>query len=230
MAERKIAVHRQMSLQQLLKAVYENLATDPTGADLVAGRFWFNTADNRAKVYDGTTTKVVAWLSDLANIGTLVGGWDASGDTLPVAATDGRDDPTTVGADMVIKAGDRFYITVGSTAALGLAEGDKVLETGDMLVALTDNPAAASDWIALNTNVDLSAVASREIVNVASLAANTPTTVGFSALSVVDIVQIKEDATGDLIDLAVDGIGTGTITLESNIALGALTVVGHGLA
>ena len=229
-AERKIGVHRQFALNQALQMVLENLATDPAGAALVGGRVWWNTAEGRAKAFDGTAIKTVAWLSDLANIGSLIGGWDASGDTLPVAANDGRDDPTTVAADKVIMPGDRFYITNASTAALGLAGGDRVLEDGDLLVALTQNPAAPGDWIALQSNISMGAVVSREIINVASLPAATPTALSFPALSVVDIVAIKEDLTGDVIDLCVDGLGTGTVTIESNIALGALTIMGHGLA
>jgi len=43
---------------QLERAQIENLASDPTGADLVATRIWFNTSEKKLKFYDVASATV----------------------------------------------------------------------------------------------------------------------------------------------------------------------------
>lgn len=43
---------------QLIVAQAENLAVDPTGSDLVTGRFWINTASSSFKWYDGAIVRI----------------------------------------------------------------------------------------------------------------------------------------------------------------------------
>lgn len=66
-------------MQQLLQARLENLAVDPAGAGLVAGRVWFNTTDLCAKAYDGNKVQAFGWAR---RYGLLTADFPFSGITL----------------------------------------------------------------------------------------------------------------------------------------------------
>jgi|SRR5580704_8487480 hypothetical protein len=56
---RKFLTSIDLALNELLNAVAQNLASDPSGGGLVEGLFWFNTTTKQYKYYDGTTVQVI---------------------------------------------------------------------------------------------------------------------------------------------------------------------------
>jgi hypothetical protein len=56
---RKFLTNVDLGLNELLNAVVQNLASDPSGGGLVEGLIWFNTTTKQYKYYDGTTVQVI---------------------------------------------------------------------------------------------------------------------------------------------------------------------------
>jgi hypothetical protein len=218
MAKKVMAVHLDLSNQELQNASFEKLAADPV-ANLFDGRMYFNTVQKRVKHYDAALAQwtTVANLDDLEQFSTLVGGYDASGGAVPQAGS---------GVGGNIRAGDRWYITVGGTIP-GLVSGSSVLEIGDLLIAVADvatGAATAGNFIAIQTNADLTSAASVEQVVIASIPASTATSIG-SSLTTIYSGQFF-DATGNEIIIAFDRTNQ---EVTSNVALTNITAALVGI-
>jgi hypothetical protein len=212
MAEKNFYVDINLNGQELRQASFETLAANPV-TNLFDGRMYYDTVTKRVKYYDAGAAewKTVVRLEDLEQFSTLVGGYDASTNAVPQAGS---------GDSNAIRQGDRWYITVPGTIA-GLSAGSSVLEIGDLLVAIADVAAGAAvpaNFIALQTNADMSSAGQVEQVVIASIPANTPTSVG-SALTTIYSAQFF-GASGEEIGLSFDRTAQ---EVTSNVALTNVT-------
>ena len=189
---------------ELKNAKFEILAADPGSP--VQGQIWFNSTDNRYKFFDGANVCEIACMEDVNRIGQFIGSHDAS-TGIPASTGPGGD----------INAGDFWRVTVAGTIA-GIVGASDVLEPGDVIFALVDNPAAAGDFLAVQTNVDLANSMIGEDVVVASLPANTPTVVSPTLFSGAIHSYVILDSTGEEISVCVSR-QPNQLTIESNIAL-----------
>lgn len=210
MAVNQIYTHRDHNAQEIRNFSVEKLAADPSGLGLYEGRLWQNTTDARYKAYIGGAIRVLAYKSDLETFGALVGTHDASGGSLPTVGS---------GDAGVIRQGDYWIISVAGTLA-GIS-GETVVAPGDMLFSSTDAPALASDWYAVQTNLDLPAnLLQYEIVALASLPANTPTAIPTTFTTVAGVQVFNSGG----VDITAGLQVTSGDTLESNIALTNLSI------
>ena len=211
MAVRNVYVDLDLNQQELRNASFETVTASP-GAGLFVGRMVYDTTDQRIKYYDSGAWQSIAHLGDLEQFSTLVGGFDASAGVPQVGSAANSD----------IRRGDRWYATVGGTIA-GLAHGNTVIEVGDMLIAINDvatGTAAPADFIAIQTNADLSSAGLVESIVIASIPANTPTSMGTSFTTLYSMQFF--DSTGLEIELSVSRTAR---TVESNVALTNVTGV-----
>jgi hypothetical protein len=201
--------------QELRNWSGEKLTTDPTGGGLYQGREWFNTTDGVKRYYDGAAIQTVATIADIASLGKLVGGHDASTGI-----------PTTgSGTSGAINQGDQWRVTVGGTIA-GIG-GEDVLEVGDLIVAVNAGASTSADFFVLQTNLNLGAnISLTEEVTLASLPANTATAVPTTFTNVYSIEAYN--SAGEKIGLCHAGAITAP-TVESSRALTNITlrVVGN---
>ena len=182
----------------------EKLASDPTGVGLYQGRQWFNTTDNVFRYYDGVRIQTVVTLEELTKIGTFQGVQDA---TLGV--------PTNTIDGTAIVAGDFWRVSVGGTIT-GIG-GDDALEVGDLIYALVDGASSASDFTAVQANLDLTNnIGQVEEVTLASLPANTPTAVPTTFTSAYSIEAY--DSSNNRIGLCFTGSVTSPM-VESSATL-----------
>jgi hypothetical protein len=168
-----------------------SLAAAPTGAALVSGKKWYDTATNNIKYYDGTATKTIAttdMVSSMFRIRSTA--FSAAAAALPVLS----DNNVTALAGVPLGQGDTFLITTAGTI-VGIG-GSDILEPGDMLVLMDATaPTTAASWYAFQTNASLPAnVVAFENVTVA-LTANAAATIDPPSLGVVHSIEIY-DATG----------------------------------
>lgn len=89
---------------------------------------------------DYTDTQIAALESTIADLGVLVGGFDASSGALPTTGS---------GESSAIDKGDYWKITVAGTLS-GIGQ----LKVGDVLIASINNASVAADFFALQNNVD----------------------------------------------------------------------------
>ena len=213
MASKLFYVDIDLAEQQLVNASFERLAADPlTGFE---GQLIYNTTDERVKYWDATNTqwRAVVHLDDLEAFSTYVGAHDASANALPATGS---------GPAGAIRAGDRFVITVASTGTgiVGLGGGSPILEVGDVLTAITDGAAVAADFIATQTNLDVTGLAKTENVALAALPANTPTAIPLVDVTTINMCQVF-NAAGEEIVVRIDKANA---EIESNVALTNLTI------
>lgn len=212
MAVKNVYVDLNLNGQEIRQASFEILAADPV-TNLFDGRMYYNSADQRVKYYDATASgwKTVAKLEDLEQFSTLVGGYDASGGAVPQVGS---------GDASAIRQGDRWYINVAGTIA-GLTAGGGPLEVGDLLIAVSDvasGSAAVTDFIAIQTNADLTSAAQAEEVVIASITANTATAIGSSFTTIYSAQFV--DASGVEVELYFDRANQ---EVTSNVALTNIT-------
>ena len=207
MADKHIHVNTNHNQQEIRNFSLEKLAADPTGAGLYADRLWFNTADRRIKHYDGIAVKTLAHLEDIAKRLRLLGTSPFTGGIIPVAAPVADTDGTTT-----IEAGDYFIASTAVVLSPAPAQGDPSVESGDMAIALVDNPATNADWAIIQVNIALPTglvVQRSVVVPSASFVGYTGpgTTDDFTAVfpSLTDIhnVQLRNAATNEVIEMGV---------------------------
>jgi len=202
--------HIDLQTNELQNASFEKLSADPTGGDLYEGRFWLNTTDNLIKVYRNSEVKVFAFLSD------LVGGGAFSHDATTGIPTTGS------GSSGTIKAGDTYFITVeGAISGIG---GDENLDVGDLLIAIADNAASASDFIGKQRNLDDAVLTGGEVVTV-NLVASTNLTITAANFTgnIIDAEVYRAD--GRQINVRKTlGAGSNQIILRSNQSLTGVSV------
>ncbi len=211
MAEKNLYVDLDLNEQSLLNAKVQPVATDP--ASPAAGRVWHNNVNGRLAWSDGTNIRYAAHLDDLEQLSAYVGAHDASGG-IPSAGS---------GEAGAIRAGDRWYASVAGTI-VGVI-GSDVIEVGDMIVATVDGAAAAADFLVIQTNIDVSALPSTEVLTLASLPANTATAIG-TGFTTLHSVQVWDSANEDITSGVV--VDRAARDLESNVALTGLTVTTVG--
>ena len=129
---------------RVINGGFESLATDP--ASPVQGQQWNNTTNHRQKLFINGQAKSLAFLEDVQNLGTHIGGHDAS-TGIPTSV------PTAIRPSGTIEAGDTWYITVAGTLT-GIGGGAEHLQVGDMLKAIVSNPVSAADFIGIQRNLD----------------------------------------------------------------------------
>lgn len=118
-------------------------ATLPSGSDLYLGRLpWYNSDEKRFQHFDGTAIQTIVTKEDLTKIGNYQGVFDASA---------GVPDTTLDGSSIV--KGDFWRVgTAGTISGIG---GDDVLEIGDIVFANADGASNASDFDAVQANLNL---------------------------------------------------------------------------
>jgi hypothetical protein len=169
----------------------QSLAAAPTGAALVAGKKWYDTAANSIKYYDGTATKTIATADQISSMFRIRStAFSAATGALPVAS----DNNVTALAGLALAQGDTFLVAVGGTL-VGVG-GDDLLEPGDMLVLMDATaPTVAASWWGFQTNASIPAnVTAFENVAV-SLTANANATATVLVLTGLDRVEFY-DGTG----------------------------------
>lgn len=222
MATKNVYVNLDMNQQQLINASVQIVGADPGSG--FQGQLIYNSTDQRLKWWDSTASlwRSVAHLIDLEAFSAYVGPFDASTNAVPTTGS---------GPGGNVRAGDRWLISVGTTGAgiPGLTGGNAILEAGDVLIAVNDvasGAAVAGDFIAVQTNIDLSAgVPVAENLALANLPANTPTSIG-SSLTTLHSIQVF-NSSGMEIEVAIDVTNQ---QIESNVALTNLVIRTLGLA
>lgn len=191
----------------------EQLAADPSGAGLWPGRQWFNTTDGVNRIYDGTNIiDLVTAPAVQLDGGDFEGPHDASGGAFPTPAAD-------------VLSGDFWRVSVGGT----LPNGD-VVEPGDIIIALADNPdpAVNAEWMTLqgNLNLNTSTLVNCEQQTV-NLVADTALAVTSANLARVTSWKFL-DASGNEIKLCVERTANNQITLTSCVDLTGVVVEMNG--
>lgn len=182
MSVKNFHVHADFNGSEIRNVSLEKLTTDPTGSNLFEGRVWINTNENVEKVYINGQVKVLAFLGDVQSTGNFVGTIDASGG-LP---TNGS------GSDGSIRAGDMWVVTVAGTL-VGII-GDDVLDVGDLLLATTDAPSNAGQWVGIQSNLNLgSALAVTEELTGLTFVAGTPLSIPTTLTQVFSIQFFDSD-------------------------------------
>lgn len=199
MGKRTFVSDIDLALNQLLQAKFENLASDPGGAE---GRFYYNTVVKKLKYHNGTiwitpldqlsindtgnstsevfsSNKVLALISGLnsAMAGALInqGGYNAATNT-PLL------DATPIAG---IKNGWTYTITaVGNFFT-------EVMAIGDMIIANKDNPTLVTDWTLVNKNIADILDASETDKGIIQLATQAETTAGTNDVKAITPLKLK---------------------------------------
>jgi hypothetical protein len=203
---------------ELKNVLIDKVATDPVTP--AVGQFWYNTATNLLKYYDGAVRVIAsqAWVTSQINaLGQIQGGFDASGGLLPVAGDKTQGDLTT------IKKGDYWIITVAGTIA-GIG-GSDVLAIGDVIQFYGTTPATAADWVGIQRNIDDSVlgdiISERQTV---ALVAATPLNVTAASITDIFSVQVYNSAGAEII-VDIEKLGPANqVTLTSKKSLTGVKV------
>jgi len=238
MAQKHLYADYHLHKNQLIEARYENSPTAPTSPQ--PGQVYFDTATNKFMGWNGT-----AWidLSQVVSNTTQIMGDITNANTNPTFPAS----PST---------GDIWFITTtsGTVGGLDVEPGDQLIRGTSGWFVLQSNlkPAteALAGYIRLATQAEANAgaldnvvitplklanflvnalYARKVVINVASLSANTPTTVthGLNVLNQNDLIVNCWQA-GEIIDLRVVSSTVNAIQIESNIALSNVRVVMQG--
>lgn len=180
----------------------EPVTVDPSGAELIAGRMWYNTVENVGKYFDGTN--VVPFPSDEADTdvtvtasptGVDVQSGTGTTDTIPLA------DATNAGVmspadktklDGLSNIAGQFIDTVATSAALDALtdtkDGSSAVEAGDWaILAVDDGGREAGIYFHDGTNwaatagyqfPDTVTAATDTVVGIVELATTVETTTG----------------------------------------------------
>lgn len=163
MAEKKFFVDINLQGSALVNA---KLGTN-TGIGSVEGAFGYDSASHRLQYFDGTATKNVANLTDIA---TVTGG----------LIFQGGYDPTTNTPDITDGAALKGFFWVATAAGTFLGEA---VQVGDSIVAKVDNASTTlSDWLILQGNV---VIATDSVDGISRLATQTEANDGTEAGAVV---------------------------------------------
>lgn len=178
---------------------------------------WYDPADDKIKYRDGATTQTLVTASDLGDVMKMRGGFNAGANQRP----DQGGTPVSN-----IEAGNVWIITTGGTLA-GI-EGDDVLAPGDLLMATSDNPTTAADYVGIemNRNINLARMASFERVTSALAVGNN--TINATALTDVAWAGVLNAAgqQENLIDIT--RASATSYTIASLSAVAGATVVMFG--
>jgi len=198
---------------RIIKGGFESLVADPGSP--VTGQQWNNSTDARQRVQLGGSTKTLAFLEDVQNLGSHIGGHDAS-TGIPTSV------PTSVRPSGTIEAGDTWYITVAGTIT-GIGGGEAELHPGDMLKAIADGASSASDFISIQRNLD-DDKASYTDSQVLNLPANTDTTITAAFAGRITSVQTYKQNGKEVKISTKRGTNPNQIILHPNKTLSNVTV------
>lgn len=181
----------------------------------------FDTATGRyVGSSDGSNLVQLATIEDIAGTRAYRGQWDAS-TGIPTAAG------SVIRPGEAIQAGDQWRVSVAGTIS-GMT-GLETVEVGDLIYANADGAATAAQFWAVQGNINPAAGNMKSsTVTLASLPANTPTTVapsggdGLSSTLDVEIFDGNKKVT-DGYDI--DKSGATNVVLTSLVAKSNLTVV-----
>lgn len=169
MAKQNFLVDLDLNGNQLLTSLFEKVAADPVG--LTEARFWYNSTDKRLKYYNGTSTLIVADLSDVTGTLRFIGGYNTTTNTPNL----------TTPAPGTVKSGYYYVVTV-SGSFFGTA-----LAVGDSLFANIDNPAVLADWTIVEGN---NVQATETIMGILKLATQVLTDAGADDLTAVTPLKL----------------------------------------
>lgn len=170
MAKQNFLVDIDLNENQLLTSLFEILASDP--GSLVEARFWYNSTDKRLKYFNGTSTLIVADLSDVTGTLKFQGGYNATTNTPNLTAP----------APGAIKTGYYWVVTVAGTFF------GTVLEVGDSLFSNIDDPSVLADWTIVQANVGY---ASETVAGIIKLATQVLTDAGVDDLTAVTPLKLN---------------------------------------
>jgi hypothetical protein len=219
MAERKHHVHSNGNQNELQNWSQQKTTTGPT----FDGQLVLRTDLNKLEYQSNGTDILVATESyvaqQVAALGQLQNGFDASSGALPTAANKVSGDTTQ------ILKGDYWYVSTAGTIS-GI-EGDDVLSVGDVLIYLGGGATTAANWLGVNRNLNdgsISSGAAQSETQTVALVANTDLTV--TAATVVNIRSVQTyNSTDEEILLQVKrGTNPNQIILTSNQSLTGVRV------
>lgn len=104
---KKFLVNLDMNKNQLLNALMQILATNPSGEGLVEALLWYNSTDKKPKFYDGTSVKTLATTDDVGGAQNV---FSKMSDGTNVAEADSTTDT------FVFSAGSGITVTVNAAA------------------------------------------------------------------------------------------------------------------
>lgn len=194
---RKFLTNIDLALNELLNAVVQNLASDPSGAGLVEGLIWFNTTSKQYKYYDGSAVQVVG-----TSGGSVTDVTGTNGQGFTVGVTNGTSTPA---------------IEVG-TSVTGLLKGNGT--TASAATSGTDYAPATSGSSILKGNG--SGAFSNAVSNTDYAPAVSPTFTG--TVTVPSTVNATDAAQKQYVDAAIQGLQfKPTATVAATTALPAGT-------
>lgn len=198
------------NLAQLINVLLENVAADPTGAQLIESKLVWQSVAKRIKAYDGTTLQTVAWLSDLTALGRFRGQWDVTAGT-PTAAG------STVFPGDPIRAGDYWRVSVGGTIA-GIGGGSATYDPGDVIFADAAAAAAPANFFGVQANLSEQNLLNGQEQTIV-LVASTPLVVTPSPVGKVISAQFFDSTTNNQVypDMVPAADGS-TLTVTSLVA------------
>lgn len=238
--QRKVYVHLDGMGNQLINWSFEQLAADPTMPS--EGQEWIDTVNGRRKVHRNGETKSYAWLSDLSSMANFVGSIDLSASNNEAIPTDLTDSRITLNAhgsarvsngDNDFKSGDALFVSAvfaGGTEVTGV-QGDDILSQGDFIGALDNAPTTPAQFYTIQSNIDEGTLYMSEQIDGVNLVANTPLVVSwvvFGAGSNISDVEVLDGPSGNVVTVGINGEGSDTITLEANVNVSGLTIIGEG--
>lgn len=193
MAEIKHEAHLVGNQNELQNWSQQKLASDPTPFE---GQVWLNTTDNRLKYYDGTTTHVIADLSDVTGLLDFKGGYDAATNTPDLDTTPIQ----TAKGDMYVVTADGNFFT-------------EAVSIGDTLFAKVDSATLLTDWVIVERNLNS---ATETVEGISRIATQVETNTGTNDTAFITPLKLA-NWTGNqnvvkkyAIDL--DGAGEATVT------------------
>jgi hypothetical protein len=133
MAEQKIYVDLNLQNNSL-----KNTTVGANSAMSGAGQFQYNTSNSRLEYHNGAAVKVVANLDDVTGLLDFKGGYNAATNT-----------PNLDSSPTGVLKGDYYVVT-----ADGLFFTEQV-KIGDSLFARVDNASTLTDWVIIQSNVDI---------------------------------------------------------------------------
>lgn len=209
MAEIKHEAHLVGNQNELQNWSQQKLASDPTPFE---GQVWLNTTENRLKYYDGTTTHVIADLSDVTGLLDFKGGYDAATNTPNLDIT-----------PIAVSKGDMYVVTAAGNFFT------EAVSIGDTLFAKIDSATALTDWVIIERNLNPATETVEGIARIATQAetdAGTNDTAYITPLKLANATSISGVVKKFAVDL--DGAGEGTVT---RVFAGGVTtfVVTHSL-
>ena len=227
---------------KVIRLQLEPLAIDPTGAELIAGRMWYNTASNQGKYFDGTNVVPFPAGSSSTDITvtpapTQVGVQSGSGTVGNIPVADGTNAGVMSPADKtkldnLSNIAGQNVGTVATSAALDAltdtADGSTAVENGDWAI-LTADEGGREAGIYFHNGTSWPATPGYQFPDSVVAASDT-------AAGIVELATDPETVTGTATNLAVTPAGVTaaiegrTFSAQYGDATTGPFVIPHGLS